>query len=361
MTDGHAMLRYRAVVVGCGMGAFHAAELANLPDYELVGVCDLDENTAREVAEKTGRPNVYTDYAFMLEQEKPDVVFVATPNGSHARLTLMAAGVPGVKGIYCEKPMAVHMADARSMLEACRRRGIRLAVGHQRRMSAPYRTMRRLIDTGAIGRVYLMRASCAGDFLSDGTHGVDSLLYLNGDANVKWVIASMHRPEVEPGLPDQTDETIFTGRRYGHLVESGMVVTIEFDNGVRGELFTGDMKLPERDYQDIEIFGTEGRLWRAGDEAKPGVAIQDSAAGGWRAADDGTEPEEWTLGIRRVLKRYAESLRTGRPFPLDGNIAFQGFEVVMAAYESARIGKRIDLPLRQERFPLDIMMEEGRL
>ncbi|MBB3128439.1 putative dehydrogenase [Paenibacillus rhizosphaerae] len=359
MTNATNESKLRAAVVGCRMGANHAKAVASLPDYELVALCDLNEETAHAVnAEITGGAAVYTDYAAMLQDTKPDVVIIATPTGTHARFTLQAAEA-GVKGVYCEKPMAVHLGDARRMLVACRDRGVPLVIGHQRRMSVPYRTMRKHIEDGAIGSVYLLRASCAGDFLSDGTHSVDSLLYLMSDAPVKWVLAAMFRQEVEPGLPDQWDYSIFTGRRYGHLVESGMLVTLEFEGGARAEFFVGDARLPGRGYQDIEIFGSKGRLWRAGDGAQPPVLVQDEAAGGYRPAEN--VPDASDRDIQAVFHAFAQTVRTGATHPLDAGIAIRTHEIVMAAYESARLGRRIELPLDQERFPLDIMLEEGNL
>ena len=336
--------RLTAVVVGCRMGRNHAAALASLAEFELAGLCDLNADTAREVAGQTGNPSVYTDFDAMLAELRPDVVVVATPTDSHARLTIRAAEA-GARGIYCEKPMAVHMGDARAMTEACAARGARLAVGHQRRMSAPYTTMRRLIQEGAIGDPYLLRASCAGDFLSDGTHSVDSLLYLAGDIQVSWVLAAMFR---------QPDALVPAARRYGHAVESGMMATLEFASGLRAQLLTGEARLRDRGYQDIEAFGEKGRLWRAGDAAQPAVLVQDKAAGGFRAAEL-DPPDGSNDGLPGVFRRFAESLRTGAPHPLDAGAALRTMEVVIAAYESARLGERVELPLRQDRFPLDLM------
>lgn len=356
MTDFNK--RLRAAVVGCRMGLNHAMALASLPAFELAGLCDLNADAAREAAEQTGgTAAVFTDFAAMLKALNPDVVVIATPTGSHARLTIMAAEA-GVRGIYCEKPMAVHMGDARRMTEACAANGAMLVIGHQRRMSAPFATMRREIERGAVGRPYLLRTSCAGDFLSDGTHSVDTALYLAGDDRVKWVLAAMFRQDVEPGLPDQWDYSIFTGRRYGHAVESGMMVTLEFESGLRAELLTGDAKLPGRGYQDVEVYGANGRLWRAGDAAEPAVQLQDEAAGGFRGVElDALDA--YNDGLPGVFRRFAESLRTGEPHPLNAATALNVMEVVMAAYESARLGKRIELPLQQDRYPLDILLENG--
>ncbi|MBB6733544.1 Gfo/Idh/MocA family protein [Cohnella zeiphila] len=336
--------RFAAAVVGCRMGRNHALTLASLPDFTLAGVCDLNAETAREVAERTGGPAVYADFDRMLKELNPDVVVIATPTDSHSRLTIRAAEA-GVRGIYCEKPMAVHMGDARLMAKACAASGARLVVGHQRRMSAPYKTMRRLLRSGAIGAPYLLRASCAGDFLSDGTHSVDSLLYLAGDEKVRWVLAAMFR---------RPNALVPAARRYGHAVESGMMATIEFESGLRAELLTGEVRMPGRGYQDIEVFGEKGRLWRAGDAAQSAVLVQNEEAGGLRVPEL-DPPDGSNDGLPGVFRSFAHSLRTGEPHPLDASVAMRTMEVVMAAYESARLGERIELPLRQDRFPLDLM------
>ena len=105
----------RSCVVGCRMGCVHAMAMATLEDYDLVALCDLKEEVARRAAVQVGCPKVYTDYTRMLAEIQPDVVTIATPTSSHAELTFQAIEA-GVRGIYCEKPMATNLADARRMV-----------------------------------------------------------------------------------------------------------------------------------------------------------------------------------------------------------------------------------------------------
>jgi len=350
----------KAAVVGCRRGGGLARLLNGLDEYELVAVCDLDQATAEAVAKETGNPRAYTQYLAMLPEVKPEVVVIATPNISHASMTRQAAEA-GVKGVYCEKPMATCLADARAMVEACQERGVALAIGHQRRMSGVYRKMRQLIEEGTIGLVYLIRASCGGDLLTDGTHAVDSVLHLAGDANVKWAVGQVFRDPPNRGGPKSMGFNTSGGWRYGHMVETGAMGTFEFGSGLRAELFTGQMNLPGRGYQDIEIFGTTGRLWRAGDRADPPLQIQDDKGGGWRAVPLGDENVGDAHGDFESLRRFASTVREGTPHPLCGENALRGFEVLMAIYESARVRRRILLPLEQERFPLEVMLEEREL
>ncbi len=353
----------RAAVVGCRMGGAHASAIAKSGELELVALCDLNRETAQQVAEKTGNPPIYTDYEKMLEEVKPDVVSIATPNVLHCSMTLKAVEA-GVKGIYCEKPIAVSMGETMKMYKACQEKGVALAVGHQRRMSTPYRTMRKLIENGAIGDVYLIRGICAGDFLSDGTHTVDSIFYLTGNADAEWVLGQVFRKKVNPDEANKSNYGHFTGWRFGHPVESGAMAVIRFKNGIRGEVFTGEMRhmgwnLPHPGwaYQDIEIFGTKGRLWRCGDSANPPLLIWDEK-GGWRPASD-LEGKSFGDDYVNVFREFANYVRNRGDYPLGIEYAIKTHELVMAVYESARKHDRVYLPLEQERFPLEIMIEDG--
>jgi hypothetical protein len=58
---------------------------------------------------------------------------------------------------------------------------------------------------------------------------------------------------------------------------------------------------------------------------------------------------------------FAQMVRIGAPHPMAGTIALRGFEVVMAIYESARLRRKITLPLQQERFPLELLVAAGEL
>jgi predicted dehydrogenase len=255
--------------------------MAALEDYDLVAVCDLKEEVAREAAEGAGDPEIYTDYATMLMELKPDVVAIATPTSSHAELTFQAIET-GVRGIYCEKPMATNLADARRMVELCRDRGIALAINHQRRIGAVYYMMRRLLEEGAVGEPYLIRGSCGGDVLSDGTHTVDSILHLVGDCEVRWVFGQIYRESPDPSEKRSTGFTPSGGWRYGHMIETGAMAVFELENGLRAEIFTGGIRLLGRGYQDVEVFGSKGRLWHPGDRSDPPLLIWNGKSGGWR-------------------------------------------------------------------------------
>ena len=337
------------------MGALHARAMASLEEYELVAVCDIRKEVAEAIADELGC-EVYTDYDAMLAEVRPDVVAIATPTYLHAEMAFKAIEA-GVRGIYCEKPMATNLADARKMVELCRERGIALAVNHQRRLSAVHYKMRRLLEEGAIGEVYLIRGSCGGDVMSDGTHTIDTILHLAGDPEVRWVFGQIYREEPRPGEGRSMGFHPSGGWRFGHMIENGAMAVFELGNGWRAEIFTGGMSLPGRRYQDIEAFGTRGRLWHPGDGSDPPLLIWNEGTSGWSPVPMDDIPEEVreldpiTYGYRL----FARTVKEGAHHPLRGENALRGFEVVMAVYESARLRAKLALPLRQDRFPLELM------
>ena len=351
MPDRSASLT--SVVVGCRMGAAHARAMHGLTEYKVAGVCDLVEERAQKLAEVCGWTEIHTDLRTMLHELKPDVVTIATPTSLHAELVLVAAEF-GPKGIYCEKPMATCLKDAERMVEVCRSEGIALAINHQRRMGPPLRAMRRLVKEGAIGEVTLVRGNCAGDILSDGTHTVDSILHLSGDRDVEWVLGQITRAEPDEGEARSSGYHPSGGWRYGHMVEDGAMASFQFSGGPRAEILTGLLKMPDRKYQDIEVFGTAGRLWHPGDSSETPLLIQTDGNAGWREISLDAEVKTDPDAISAAYGAFARTVLEGTSHPLCGDHALRGFEVLMAIFESARLRSRIVLPLDQKKFPLEL-------
>lgn len=350
----------RGAVVGCRMGRGHMRAIHQAEGMELVAVCELDEARAREASEPYPGIAIFSDFTRMLAEMRPDVVALAVPNVAHAPMTIQAAEA-GVRGICCEKPIATNLADARAMADACARHGAQLIINHQRRMLPSLIRMRALIQEGAIGDVYLLRGSCSGDMLTDGTHLVDALLHLAGDAPVRWVFGSVYRDPPPEGEERGGGYYRTGGYRYGHVVESGAMATWEFASGLRAEILCGGLKFPERPYNDYEVLGSRGRLWRVGDQAEPGVLIQTCDTDGWQPIG-GMQPQEERGAMTASYTLLARNLRAGgEDHPLAITRAMQGMEILMAIFESARRRSRIELPLQQDRFPLEIMIEEGQL
>lgn len=345
------MTRLKAAVVGMrGIGPRHAEILNSSPEYELVAVCDRNpEVLASPLVQGLGVP-LYSEFDLLLSESTPYVVAIATPNASHYVLAQQAIEA-GVRGVYLEKPMTVHLEDARRLLAVCAESGSVLVVNHQRRLLPELVAMRRLIEEGAIGDVSLVRACCAGDFLSDGTHAVDSVRFLLGDPPAEWVAGQIFREAASEAGGGEGYERE-GGRRFGHPVEDAAMAVVGFRGGVRAEFMTGTLFPPGRWYQDYEAFGTKGRLWRPSDGQVPSLRI-DRGKGVWEAVP----VEEATEDPMRISYRaFAESIRSAVPHPLDGAThGFADMEICAAMYESARLHRVVTLPLEEGRFALERM------
>lgn len=356
----------RTAVVGLNMGRNHVRVFHESPYFEIVAVCDLDPDRNEWILQNVLTCPAYTDYGQMLAETDVDAVVIATPNNLHESMTIAAVD-SGVKGVYCEKPMAVSMQQANRMVKRSREAGVALMIGHQRRLTPVYQTMRELIADGEIGDVYLVRGTCAGDFLSDGTHTVDSIRYLLDDRHPSWVLAALYRQPLGEIL---YNGQAFDGYRYGHQVESGMSAVVEFEGRIRAEIFTGGLWLPGRAYQDIEVFGTKGRIWRAGDSADPELLIETGQGGGFEPVQV-RRPEETGAGLdggghganlperTQVAEVFANMIWNGENSIMSGQNALGTQEIVMAAYESARSNSRVTFPITQFDYPLDLMIEDG--
>lgn len=347
----------RAALVGCGnMGRGIMESMRALPEFTVAAGCDPAELSLSAFREQFPGAATYPDLGALLTADKPDVMVIATNNVTHAPLTIQAARA-GVRGIYCEKPMAANYGDALDMVAACQASGTVLVVNHQRRLQPVFQTMRRLIAGGAIGQIELIRGSCAGDLLSDGTHTVDTVRHLLGDAPAHWVVGQLMRFPVDASLPRGMGYDVSGGYRYGHPVEDGTMAVVEFEGGVRAEIFTGRLQPRGRRYQDYEVVGSDGRLRRAGDGADPALLIQTDGA--WRAAELDDVPGEDP--IAHSLSLFARTIHHGEPHPMSGETGLRDQEIVMAIYESARRRARVDLPLDERRFPLEVLLAEGAL
>ena len=146
--------KYRVGLIGCGhIGGNYGQAFQKMPDrVELAAACDLIEEKVKAFVEKWEIPASYTDMYEMLSKEELDIVGVTTHNREHVEPTIAAAEA-GVKAILCEKPMALDMADADRMVEACERSKAKLLIDHTMRFEPNWRRVKKMVDEGVIGEL----------------------------------------------------------------------------------------------------------------------------------------------------------------------------------------------------------------
>lgn len=147
----------RLAIIGAGiMGADHARIFAeDLPGSTLTVICDASEERARTVADNTDATDISTDPLACIARADVDAVLIASPDGTHAELTL--AAIAASKPVLCEKPLAPGTADCQRIIHAETATGRRLVqVGFMRRFDPAYSEMKRKLDEGHLGRALMM-------------------------------------------------------------------------------------------------------------------------------------------------------------------------------------------------------------
>ena len=157
--------KIRFALVGCGSIANrHFSALKQHGDSaELVGVCDIDPVALESAVQKTGA-KPYTCISDMLDDSNIDIVVIATPSGIHAEQAIESAA----KGchVMTEKPMATRWHDGLRMVKACDDANVHLFVVKQNRKNATLQLLKKAIDQGRFGKIYMVNINVFWTFLS---------------------------------------------------------------------------------------------------------------------------------------------------------------------------------------------------
>jgi len=338
---------HRAAIIGAGsarqggqyfgMGHLHAAGWAALDRVELAAVADLKLDNAQALADRYAIPLTFTSHRKMLKEVKPDLVSVCTYPATHPAIVADCARA-GVKAIHSEKPMAPTWGEARRMVAVCEKLGVQLTFGHQRRFLEPFRLAREMALDCTIGELSRLEATC-GNLMDWGTHWFDMLCFLNNETDIQWVIGQ---------IDGRNDRAVF-----GLPHESQGLSHFKFVNGVRGLLVTGhDASIGA----DLRLLGTEGVLEIH--NPFPHLRLLTSQRKGWKMI----ETKEGLHGgeaVSRGIADAVESLESGREPELAARRALRSTEIIFATYESSRLRRRIDLPLKSRDSAFLTMLEQG--
>lgn len=351
------MKQYRAAVIGLtGIGAeprvpapaptlgevmphSHVSAYAAIPRTTVVGVCDLVpallEKFKTDWGEQFPEAKTYTDYREMLKNERVDILSVATSDHRHTQLVVDAAEA-GVKGIFCEKPIATTLADADRMIEACRHAGVPMLIDHTRRWSPLFLETRRLVRSGAIGPVWRVVATTGGPramLFRNGTHLIDCVnIFVESDPD--WAIAVLD-DEHAGHAPRYTGD----GGRDPKLDPGGSAI-VRYQSGARVLLNFSKNTVPGL---ELEVVGDKGKVYVGANHAEL-----------WQRLDDGQLmhrtifPPQTTrggmVGAIHELIGLIENGGTGSSTPEDGR---RVLSIMLAILQSnARGGAKVSFPIQ---------------
>ncbi|MCJ7695586.1 MAG: Gfo/Idh/MocA family oxidoreductase, partial [Anaerolineaceae bacterium] len=145
-------------VVGTSIGRFHIQGISNLPELaHLAAVCDINETRAKEMAEKYHADFFTTNYEELLQRSDIDAVILAIPHDLHRDMAVAAAKAG--KHILVEKPIAMTLTQADEIIAAAKVNNVKLMTGHNMRYLGQHAKAKELVETGVIGKPYLLTAT----------------------------------------------------------------------------------------------------------------------------------------------------------------------------------------------------------
>lgn len=228
------MGRYKAAIIGCGRIGFafdndpkrkyistHIGAYNFVRDSDLVAICDLNKQKLKECRNKWHILHGYTNFKEMLTKEKIDILSICTPSHTHYSIFKGAIKFP-LKAIFCEKPLADNVKDAKEMLNLCKKNGIILQVDHQRRFDPLHINLRTIIKNKKLGEVQQVNFYYTAGIKNTGSHMFDLLRFFFGEA--KWI------------------EAFYSKNESGKKDDSNLDGILKFENGIFATFQACDVK-----------------------------------------------------------------------------------------------------------------------
>lgn len=245
-------------------------------------ICGRDEQWVREAAAKYGWEGCETSWERLVARDDINTVDITAPSNVHKEIAIAAA--QNGKNIFCEKPLALNVKDARQMLEAVEKSGVRHQIGFNYRFTPAVALAKKIIDEGRLGQIYHFRAKYLQDWIinpdfplvwrldkniaGSGSHGdlgahiIDLARFLVGE--FKSVIGIektfiKERPIVGQmtGLSARAGDTSIKGKV---TVDDATMFLTEFQNGALGSFEATRLAAGNRNGMSFEINGSKGSL-----------------------------------------------------------------------------------------------------
>ena len=327
--------------------------------YEIVAFCDIIRERAEKAKKEYGTEDakVFEDYRELIKEDL-DVVYVTTPNRSHAEISI--AAMEAGKDVMCEKPMAKNYAEAQKMVETSEKTGRILNIGYQNRYRPDSLFLKEMCKADELGEIYFAKAHALrrravptwGVFLNEeeqgggplidiGTHALDLTLWMMDNYEPESVSGSVFRK-----LADQTE----TGNAWGDwdpekfTVEDSAFGFIKMKNGATIVL-ESSWAINSLDVGEAQtsLCGT-----KAGADMADGLRINkveygrqcvetpDFSAGGVAFFDGAAEKADDV-----EQKVFYNAVVNGEPLTVKPEQALVVTQILEAIYEAAKSGKTV--------------------
>lgn len=369
--------KYRVAVIGhTGRGNYgHGLDVVwrDIPDVELVGVADADPKGLEQAAARLKAPKAYADYRKMLGELKPQLVAVAPRWLDQHRDMALAAIEAGALGIYLEKPMCRDLVEADEIIEAADAKKVKIAISHQTRYSPKLPVIWELLNSGKLGT--LLEIRCRGkedsrggaeDLWVLGTHVLNMATHFGGhpqscNAQVfsqgKPIAAADVRDGGEGIGPLAGDEVHATYR-----LARGPIATFDSVRGMAGRpsrfgfQLVGSKGIVQMGVNYLPpAYWLDDSSWSPGQSGKKWLPITSAGIDVPEPLADGQLHAGNVLAVKDLISAI-EADRQPESNAYEGRVAV---EMILAAFESQRVGRPVTFPLATRVSPVKLLKDKS--
>jgi scyllo-inositol 2-dehydrogenase (NAD+) len=318
-------------VLGVGdMGKRHAENLRRLvPEAHLVGVADVDVARAKKVAEELEIEHSFGSFEALLERKEIRSVVIAAPDKFHAQAIRTAAAAK--KDILCEKPLALHLDDARAALKAVAEAGVRLQIGFMRHYDPAHAVAKRQIEAGEIGEPVIFK-SIGRDKdtppLAGYQSGMNGMLFYNSSIHDFDLARWMMNDEVNEVHSYTTVAIRPEVSQYGDVVAG--VVNLKYDRGAIGNVESYVQSQYGYDVR-TEVIGSKGSILIGGLQSSPALLLKPKGS-----SHDIVDhflvrfAEAYVLEMRD----FVQTILNDKPVKVTGEDGLRSLQIAVAAQKS---------------------------
>lgn len=336
-------------IIGCGVIApWHARAVQNLPNAELIAVCDVLPEKAEKLKTDFGAQYAYTDYRDLIARDDIDIVSICVPSGLHAAVGIDAAKAG--KHIMSEKPLDVTLENIDNLIKTCRDEDVKLACIFQRRTSNLWQLVKKTIDEGKIGKMVLASAYLkyfrsqeyydsagwrgtweldgGGALMNQCVHLIDLLRWIMGPVDTIFAFADHLARKIE--------------------VEDTCVSSMKFKSGAFGTMEGTTSVTPGMNHR-MELHGETGTIlidgetvikWDVPGEDKEEIVKGLSDNVGNAASDPTAIAGD---GHQIQIADLIAAIKEDREPMVNGEEARKAVEFILAVYQSSKTGEPVKL------------------
>jgi predicted dehydrogenase len=369
-------------VLGYGfMGKVHSKAYRQIPHMfwpppaipSLIGICGRDKVRVEDTAKRYGYKGFCTDWHLLIDDPRISIFDNCGPDNVHYEPSVAAAEAG--KHVFCEKPLAVSAEDAKKMLDAANKSGVKHMCGYNYRFIPAVRLARELIEKGAVGRIFQFR----GRYLQGPGHKpsepIENVWYASGPRSGVLLGIGCHVVDMARFLVGEIKAVNGLNRTYTRSrpkksggyeevrADEGSVAILEFENGATGTLESSGVSTGRKNQLAWEINGSKGSIsFDLEDLNHLHVCLEEASSGEIMGFSNVsvTEPYHpfhseilppghnvgWEYGHLNEIFHFIDAVAGDKPITPYGATFEDGYMVqlvIEAINESSGTGRRIEI------------------